>query len=80
MVGTQFMHIPGTHPHSPFALLFLILTLPGQMIAGALDPIVGYRHRQSRAFFVLFLAISVLANAFVFGAIGAWWDRRTRQS
>lgn len=80
MVGTQLMHVPGTHPHSPFALIFLILTLPGQMVAGALDPIYGYQHRQSMVFFAIFIGVSVLANAFVFGAIGNWWDKRRLKS
>ena len=79
MVGAQLIHVPGTHPHNPFAALFLILTLPGQIVAGALDPIFGYRHRQSAVFVVLFLVISILTNAFVFGAIGVWWDKKRNE-
>jgi hypothetical protein len=79
MAGTQLMQVPGTCPNGAFAALFLILTLPGQMVAGALDPIFGYRHRQSMGFFALFIAVSVLANAFVLGAIGARWDKRGKR-
>ena len=76
MLGGQLTYVPGTHPSGPFMALFYILTLPGQMVAGALDPIFGFWHRQSFLFFGFFIAVSMLVNAFAFGAIGSWWHRK----
>jgi len=67
MVGAQLMYTPGTHPHGPFVMLFSFFTLPGQLVAGL-------------GSFPLFIAVSVLANIFVFGAIGAWWDKKGKRS
>lgn len=78
MVGVQIMHVPGTEPHSPFALMFLIFTIPGQMLGYVLDLIFGYGHRQYMVSYGLFIAVSMLVNAFAFGAVGAWRDSKEK--
>ncbi len=79
MVGAQIMFVPRTEPDNLFVLMFLIFTIPGRIFGYALDPILGSWHRQSITFFGLFIAVSMLVNAFVFGAVGVWWDSRGKR-
>lgn len=74
MLGT--MHIQGSQPYSLLAVLFLIFTLPGQIIAIAFDLIFEGCHRQAMLFLALYIVISILVNMIIFRKIGNWWDTK----
>jgi len=56
-------------PDGPFVLAFLLATLPGQLVGSILDPIIGYSYRQSMVTFMAFVAVSMVSDGLLLGAV-----------
>jgi hypothetical protein len=63
-------------PDGPFILVFLLATLPGQLVGSMLDPIIGCAYRQSMVTFAAFVGISMISDGVFLGAVALFMRTR----
>ena len=70
-------------PDGPFILVFLLATLPGQLVGALLDPMIGYGYRQSMVTFAAFVAVSMISDGLILGAVPLLirrWKQKRQQN